>query len=69
MNHGRMVDAVVVAAGSVAAYQTAISILRPDGRLMVVGIPHEPMSLNLGMVALQSFRFVETLFARDTLQV
>ncbi|OOQ91287.1 hypothetical protein PEBR_00428 [Penicillium brasilianum] len=58
MNHGRMVDAVVVTSGSVAAYQTGISILRPDGRLMVVGIPHEPMSLNLGMVALQSFRII-----------
>lgn len=58
MNHGRMVDAVVVTSGSIPAYQTAISILRVDGRLMVVGIPSEPLPLNLGQVSLQSFRFV-----------
>ncbi|GLI74897.1 hypothetical protein PoHVEF18_003146 [Penicillium ochrochloron] len=54
MNHGRVADAVIVTSGSVAAYQTAISILRVDGRLMVVGIPNEPLQLDMGRVALQS---------------
>lgn len=58
MNHGRVADAVIVTSGSVAAYQTAISILRVDGRLMVVGIPNEPLQLDMGRVALQSIRFV-----------
>ncbi|KAJ5176754.1 uncharacterized protein N7482_002631 [Penicillium canariense] len=58
MNSGRLIDAVVVTSGSVPAYQTAISILRPDGRLMVVGIPQEPLPLNLGLVATKSFRLV-----------
>lgn len=69
MNHGRMADAVVVTSGSIVAYQTAISILRVDGRLMVVGIPHEPLPLDLGRVALQSFRFVIVLPVRELLQV
>ncbi|KAJ5689397.1 hypothetical protein N7462_003789 [Penicillium macrosclerotiorum] len=58
LNGGRLVDAVVVTSGSGPAYQTAFAILRPEGRLMAVGIPDQPVPMAMGLVATQAFRFV-----------
>lgn len=58
VNSGRGVDVVVVTSGSVQAYQTALTLLRPEGRLIAVGIPEEDMSFRMGMVAMMPIRFV-----------
>lgn len=45
LNGGLMMDAAIVAAASVPAYQTGMSILKPTGTLVAVGQPKEPIPL------------------------
>jgi propanol-preferring alcohol dehydrogenase len=58
MNRGRGVDAVIVTTGAIPAYHAGLAILRPEGRLMVVGIPMEEFPLRLAMLAMSPIRFV-----------
>lgn len=59
LNQGRGVDAVVVTSGSKAAYLTAMMILRPEGRLMAVGIPPEHVPVNMALVATLALKYVD----------
>ena len=58
MNKGRAVDVAIVTASAVAAYQTALDILRPEGRLVAVGMPTEPFPLSLTQVGAMGFQYV-----------
>lgn len=62
LNAGRGVDVVIVTSGSVQAYQTGLTLLRPEGRLIAVGIPMQEVSLRIGQVAMQPIRSVDFLF-------
>lgn len=61
-NCGRGVDVVVATSGSVKAYRTGLALLRPEGRLIAVGIPSEEMPFPMGMVAISPIRFVMSSF-------
>ena len=58
VNKGRAVDVAIVTASAVAAYHTALDILRPEGRLVVVGMPTEPFPLSLTRVGAMVFQYV-----------
>lgn len=58
VNKGRAIDVAIVTASAVAAYQTAVDILRPEGRLIVVGMPTEPFPLCLTQVGAMGFQYV-----------
>lgn len=58
VNKGRAVDVAIVTASAVAAYQTAVDILRPEGRLVVVGMPTEPFPLSLTQTGAMGFQYV-----------
>ncbi|KAJ5995258.1 hypothetical protein N7481_002235 [Penicillium waksmanii] len=58
LNHGRAVDAAVVTSGSKAAYLTAMSILRPVGRLIAVGIPPDEVPFNAAVVAIRALKII-----------
>lgn len=51
LNGGRAVDAVVVTSGALKAYETAIGILRPEGRLIAVGAPLESVPVSMSLMA------------------
>lgn len=51
LNNGRGVEVAIVTAGSTAAYQAALPLLQPLGRLVVVGLPKEPLSIHAGQVS------------------
>ena len=54
-------DVVIVTAGVVAAYETALGIVRFEGRLIAVGMPVEPLSVSLLQFGLLGFRYVGSL--------
>lgn len=56
MNRGRSVDVVVVTSGAVQAYQTAAGILRPEGRLLVVGIPMQEVPFHIGLIVTKAIK-------------
>lgn len=58
VNKGRAVDVAIVTASAVAAYQTAFDILRPEGRLVVVGMPAESFPLSLTRFGAMGFQYV-----------
>ncbi|RFU32933.1 hypothetical protein B7463_g3407, partial [Scytalidium lignicola] len=45
LNSGRLADVCIVTSGANAAYQTALKLLAPLGRLIAVGIPLEPTAI------------------------
>lgn len=49
-NGGSLVDVAIVTSGVGAAYQTGLSILSPLGRLIAVGLPHDPLSIHATQV-------------------
>jgi propanol-preferring alcohol dehydrogenase len=51
LNNGRGVEVAIVTAGSTAAYQAALPLLQPLGRLVIVGLPKEPLSLHAGLIS------------------
>lgn len=53
----RSVDVAIVTAGTVPAYQTAFNILKPMGRLIVVGLPTEPLPLPFAAVGMKALRY------------
>ncbi|TCO72800.1 Zn-dependent alcohol dehydrogenase [Rhodovulum euryhalinum] len=69
---GRAADAVLVAVGSAAAYDTAPRYLAPGGRLVMVGMPHsgqtaryEPVAIALLGQELRGSMMGDTVLARD----
>jgi Threonine dehydrogenase and related Zn-dependent dehydrogenases len=58
MNRGRGVDAVIVTTGAIPAYQNGLAILRPEGRLMVVGFPLKEFPMSLTPIAMMAIRYV-----------
>ncbi|KAL4861468.1 hypothetical protein BDV12DRAFT_208004 [Aspergillus spectabilis] len=54
LNGGRGLDIAIVTSGAVPAYQTALSILKAEGRLVAVGLPHGPLPLVLPLVTGQA---------------
>lgn len=52
------VDVVIVTAGVVAAYETAMGIVRFEGRLIAVGMPVEPLSVSLLHFGILGLRYV-----------
>ncbi|TCM88195.1 Zn-dependent alcohol dehydrogenase [Rhodovulum steppense] len=69
---GRAADAVLVAVGSPAAYDSAPRYLAPGGRLVMLGMPHsgqtaryEPMSIALLGQELRGSMMGDTVLARD----
>jgi len=46
LNKGSVADVVIVTSGVQIAYQTALSIVAIEGRIMVVGLPKEPIPIN-----------------------
>lgn len=51
LNGGRAVDVVVVTSGALKAYETAMGILRPEGRLIAVGAPLESVPVPMSLMA------------------
>ncbi|KAJ5913240.1 hypothetical protein N7504_002123 [Penicillium tannophilum] len=51
LNGGRAVDAVVVTSGALKAYETALEILRPEGRLIAIGVPLESVPVSIQQIA------------------
>ncbi|KAL3474448.1 chaperonin 10-like protein [Aspergillus californicus] len=51
LNKGRGVEVAIVTAGSTHAYQAALPLLQPLGRLVVVGLPKEPISIPAGLLS------------------
>jgi propanol-preferring alcohol dehydrogenase len=51
LNNGHGADVVIVTAGVASAYQTALSIAEPLGRIVVVGLPKEPLSIHAGLLS------------------
>ncbi|KAF9892611.1 hypothetical protein FE257_001013 [Aspergillus nanangensis] len=49
LNKGRLVDVAIVTSGALPAYQTGLSIIRTQGRLIAVGIPHQELALQLAV--------------------
>ena len=45
LNEGRLFSLVVVTAGADVAYASALRLIAPLGRLIVVGLPNEPIQL------------------------
>ncbi|KAJ5672663.1 hypothetical protein N7507_001790 [Penicillium longicatenatum] len=58
LNGGRGVDVVVVTSGALKAYETAIGILRPEGRLIAVGVPLESVPLSMSLMASYAFKII-----------
>ncbi|KAF5024620.1 hypothetical protein F66182_3383 [Fusarium sp. NRRL 66182] len=53
LNRGRPVDTVIVTSGAVAAYLSGLSILKPEGKLIAVGLPHDPVPVAAGMLTMR----------------
>jgi propanol-preferring alcohol dehydrogenase len=51
LNNGRGVNVVIVTAGVAAAYKVALSITESLGRIIVVGLPKEPLSIHAGLLS------------------
>ncbi|OGE55062.1 hypothetical protein PENARI_c005G00862 [Penicillium arizonense] len=51
VNNERGAEVAIVTAGSSMAYQMALSILEPLGRIVVVGLPKEPLSISAGQMS------------------
>lgn len=65
----RGVDVAIVTAGAVPAYQTAFNILKPMGRLIVVGLAAEPLPLPFVAVGMKALRYVFPLYCFHELLV
>ncbi len=69
---GRMADAVLVCTGAIAAYDGALALLAPGGRMVMVGLPHsgarsgyEPVMVAALGQAMQGSLMGDTVLARD----
>ncbi|KAL4937795.1 chaperonin 10-like protein [Aspergillus oleicola] len=58
LNNGHGVEIAIVTAGSTAAYQAALPLLQPLGRLVVVGLPKEPLSIYAGQLSAVCYKIV-----------
>ncbi|KAL4861005.1 hypothetical protein BDV12DRAFT_204458 [Aspergillus spectabilis] len=58
LNSGRGMDIAIVTSGAVPAYQTGLSILRAEGRLVAVGLPHGPVPLVLPLLTGQATQLI-----------
>jgi propanol-preferring alcohol dehydrogenase len=45
LNNGMLLDTVIVTSSAVQAYSSALQLLKPGGKLVVVGLPHNPIPL------------------------
>lgn len=57
LNKGRLADVVVVTSGAVPAYNTGLSIVRAEGRLLAVGIPKEEWPVNIATLTMRSIKY------------
>lgn len=55
LNNGRLAGAAVVTSGVVPAYQTAFNIIKAQGSLAMVGLPHDPLPVLLPQVTNRGF--------------
>ncbi|MCU0907630.1 MAG: Zn-dependent alcohol dehydrogenase [Rhodobacteraceae bacterium] len=69
---GRMADAILVCTGAIAAYDGALALLAPGGRMVMVGMPHsgarssyEPVIVAALGQALQGSLMGDSVLARD----
>lgn len=51
LNGGRDLDVAIVTAAAGVAYQNALAIMRPEGRVMAVGIPEQDVPVSMAVVA------------------
>ncbi len=49
VNNGRLVDTAIVCSGVGPAYDTALAIVKAEGSVVAVGLPHQPISVNVTM--------------------
>ena len=55
---GLGVDVVIVTSAAVPAYNTAQAIVRPQGQIIVVGLPHEPIPVPPISISSKCYRLV-----------
>ena len=58
LNGGGGVDVAIVTAGATEAYATAQAILKPEGKLIAVGLPREPVPINMTIFTHRCLRLV-----------
>ncbi|KAJ6164597.1 hypothetical protein N7470_003269 [Penicillium chermesinum] len=54
----RPLDVVVVTVGAVPAYQSALAMVRPEGRVIAVGIPEQDVPVSMALVATQALKVI-----------
>jgi propanol-preferring alcohol dehydrogenase len=56
VSNGSMVDHAMVTSGAIAAYDTALAILKAQGQLVAVGLPLEPLAFQSFHLAIRCIR-------------
>ncbi|KAJ5924922.1 hypothetical protein N7454_007561 [Penicillium verhagenii] len=57
-NKGRGAEVAIVTTGSSVAYQMALSLLEPEGRIVVVGLPNDPLLIPAGQLSAHCINIV-----------
>ncbi len=65
VNNGRLVDTAIVCSGTVPAYNTALAIVKAEGSVVAVGLPHQPIPVHAAMVSVKAIKYVHTPNSRS----
>jgi len=58
VNNGRLVDTAIVCSGIVPAYDTAFAIVKAEGTVVAVGLPHQPIPVHASMLTMKATKYV-----------
>ena len=59
------VDLVVETAGTAQAVEQAVALCRPGGRIVLIGLPHEPTALSFFWVVRRELRIIGSMIYQD----
>lgn len=66
LNDGKTVDVVLITSGVTPAYLNGLAITRPGGKLLAIGVMHEPIPVSIPLIVDRCIRLV-SLILQDLL--